>query len=162
MRSSLDDILGGLLGGKGGSGGLDDLLSGLSPGTSRSGAASGVGGGGGLLASLLPMLGAFLASGGLNKILSGLQARGLSAKSDSWIGLGPNEALSASEVEDVISEEELTRLAEQVGASKEETAAAIADVLPQLVDRVSPAGELPPEEDLDQVFDRIASLSGVR
>jgi uncharacterized protein YidB (DUF937 family) len=121
-----------------------------------------MGGGGGLLASLLPMLGAFLASGGLNKILSGLQARGLSDKSDSWIGTGPNEAISASEVEDVISEEELDRLAEQVGASREETASAIADVLPQLVDKFSPGGQLPEQEDLDQVFDRIASLSAAR
>ncbi len=62
----------------------------------------------------------------------------------------------------MISEEELTRLAEQVGASKEETAAAIAGVLPQLVDRISPEGQLPPQEDLDQVFDRISSLGGGR
>lgn len=162
MSSSLDGILGGLLGGKGGSGGLDDLLSGLSPGASATGATSGVGGGGGMLAALLPLLGTFLANGGLNKILSGLQARGLSEKSDSWVGTGSNEALSASEVEDVISEEELDRLAEQVGASREETAAAIAGVLPQLVDRVSPEGQLPPQEDLDQVFDRIGALGGAR
>ena len=158
MSSSLDDILGGLLGGSSGSGGLDDLLSGLSPGSSSPGAARGMGGGGELLASLLPMLGAFLANGGLNKILSGLQARGSSEKSDSWIGTGPNEPLSASEVEEVISEEELDRLAEQVGASREETASAIADVLPQLVDKVSPDGQLPEQGDLDQIFDRIASL----
>ena len=46
----------------------------------------------------------------------------------------------------------------QLGASREETASAIADVLPQLVDKVSPNGELPEQGDLDQVFDRIASL----
>jgi hypothetical protein len=54
--SGLDDILGGLTGGKGGSGGLDDMLGGLLGGRG--------GGGGGTMGALMPVLAGLLASGG--------------------------------------------------------------------------------------------------
>ena len=66
--SGLDDILGGLTGRKGGSGGLDDVLGGLLGG----GRGGGGGGGGSAMGALLPVLAGLLASGGLSKILGSL------------------------------------------------------------------------------------------
>jgi hypothetical protein len=59
----LDDLLGGLLGGQGGSGGLKDILSGLTGEGSSTGAATSGGGNAGMVAALLPMLGSLLANG---------------------------------------------------------------------------------------------------
>jgi hypothetical protein len=70
--SGLDDILGGLTGGKGGSGGL---------GGGRGG---GGGGGSSAMGALMPVLAGLLASGGLSKILGSLKANGLGAQADSW------------------------------------------------------------------------------
>lgn len=145
--SQLDDLLGGLLGGKGG-GGIGGALGGLTGGKS--------GGGGGLMGALIPMLGGMLAGGGLSKLLSGFQANGLSSQADSWVGTGPNEPVTGGQVEQVIGDDEIAQIAERLGVSHEEAAQAIAEVLPQVVDRVSPEGQLPPEEDLDQAFDRLA------
>ena len=72
--SQLDDLLGGLLGGKGGSG-LEDMLGGLTGGRGA-GSGMGAGGGAGLLGALLPLLAGFLQNGGLDKVLSGLRAEG--------------------------------------------------------------------------------------
>ncbi|MBA2358011.1 MAG: DUF937 domain-containing protein [Actinobacteria bacterium] len=132
----LEKMLGGLLGGKGG----------------RSNA---VGGGGGMAGALLPMLGGLLAGGGLNKLLSGLRAKGLGAQADSWVGKGPNKPVTGDQVRQVMSEDELAQIAAKLGVSHEDAAEAVAEALPQVVDHVTPEGQLPPDEDLDQAFGRL-------
>ncbi len=112
-----------------------------------------------MLAALLPLLGTLLANGGLQKILASLQQRGQGEKANSWVGTGPNEPVSAGEVEDALGGEEIDRIASQLGVSHDEAAEGIATVLPNLVDRVTPEGELPPESDLDRVFNRLSQAS---
>ena len=146
--SGLDDILGGLMGGKGGSGGLDDMLGGLLGGRA--------GGGGGTMGALMPILAGLLASGGLSKILGGLKANGLSAQADSWVGTGPNEPVSGKDIEQAAGKEQMQEIAQQLGVSEAEAAEAVAQALPEVVDKVSPEGELPPEQDLDAAFDKLA------
>lgn len=102
--SGLDDILGGLTGGKGGSGGLDDMLGGL-----LGGGRGGGGGGGSAMGALMPVLAGLLASGGLSKILGGLKANGLSAQADSWVGTGANQPVSGRDVEQAVGRERIQR-----------------------------------------------------
>jgi uncharacterized protein YidB (DUF937 family) len=149
--SGLDDILGGLMGGKGGSGGLDDMLGGL-----LGGGRGGGGGGGSAMGALLPVLAGLLAGGGLSKVLGGLKANGLSAQADSWVGTGTNEPVTGSQVEQAIGKEQMQQIAQQLGVSESEAAEAVAQALPEVVDKVSPEGQLPPEQDLDAAFDKLA------
>jgi uncharacterized protein YidB (DUF937 family) len=155
----LDDLLGGLLGGSGGgAGGLGDVLGGLTGGGSPGATTGSQGGAGGLLAALLPMLGSLLASGGLNKILNGFRQQGLSSEADSWVGTGANDQVSGEQVREVIDDAEIAQIAQQLGVSEDEAATAIAAVLPTLVDRVSPDGQLLDEQSLDNAFSQLASL----
>jgi uncharacterized protein YidB (DUF937 family) len=147
--SGLDDILGGLMGGKGGSGGLEDVLGGLMGGR-------GGGGGGGTMGALMPVLAGLLASGGLSKILGGLKANGLSAQADSWVGTGANEPVSGKDIEQAAGREQIQQVAQQLGVSESQAAEVVAQALPEVVDKVSPEGELPPEQDLDAAFDKLA------
>ena len=101
---------------------------------------------GGLLGSLLPALGGMLAGGGLQQVLSGFQANGLSAQTDSWIGTGENKPISGEDVRKVVGAEELAKIAAQLGVSEDEAADAVAQVLPTVVDKVSPEGHLAPDE----------------
>ena len=149
--SGLDDILGGLMGGKGGSGGsggLDDMLGGLLGGRGA--------GGGGTMGALMPVLAGLLASGGLSKIMGGLKANGLSAQADSWVGTGANEPVSGKDIEQAAGKEEIQKVAQQLGISESQAADALAQALPEVVDKVSPEGKLPPEQDLDAAFDKLA------
>ena len=160
--SQLDDLLGGLLGGKsGGGGGLEDILGQLTGGKggTATGARAGTGAGAGVLGALLPLIAGFLQNGGLNKILSGFQQKGLSSQAASWVGTGDNERVSGAEVEEVVGADEIQAIAQQLGISEEQAADAVAEVLPQVVDRVSPEGELPAENDLDDLFGQLASMS---
>jgi uncharacterized protein YidB (DUF937 family) len=155
--SQVDDLLGGLLGGQGGGGGLEDILGQLTGGQGESGQTSGANAGaGGMLAMLLPLVAGFLKNGGLDKILSGFQQQGLGAQAQSWIGTGANDGVSGAAVEQVIGQEQIAEIARQLGITEGQAADAVAEVLPRVVDQVSPQGELPAEPDLDDLFARIA------
>ncbi len=145
----LGDLLGGLAGG-GADSGLSDILNGMT------GTGAGKGGGmGGLLTGLLPMVGAMLAGGGLQKVLAGFQANGLAEQAGSWLGTGANEPISADDVRKVVTGDELTRIAGQLGISETDAAAALAQVLPAVVDKVSPDGQLPPTRELDAALEHL-------
>jgi len=162
--SGLGDLLGGLLGGQGGqegqaggAGGLDDLLGGLTGGSGgQAGSGGGGGGMGGMLAALAPMIGTALAGGGLEKLLAGFQANGMEDKVQSWVGSGDNEPLNASEVETVVSSEQIEEIAQRLGVSHEEAASVLADVIPDVVNGVTPDGNLPAESQLDDAFGQLA------
>jgi len=151
----LGDLLGSLAGGTTSGGGLEDIIGGLA----GSGSSGSQGGGmGGLLGSLLPALGGMLAGGGLQQVLSGFRANGLSAQTDSWIGTGENQPISGEDVRKAVGDEELARIAAQLGVSEVEAADAVAQVLPTVVDRVSPEGHLAPDSELESAFGALEQL----
>lgn len=160
----LDDLIKEAAGGKGG-GGLGDLLGGLAGGGGDAalseilGKVTGggqAGGMGGLLTGLVPMLGSLLSGGGLEKVLASLQKNGLGAQAASWVGTGANEPISGADVRKVVGDEELAKIAGELGVSEDDAAAAVAKVLPEVVNSVSPSGQLPPEKELDSALGTLA------
>ena len=154
--------LGDLLKGTGsGGGGLGDLLGGILGGGARGGSL-GAGGLGGnpMLRMLLPLVASMLMNGGLQKILGRLQAQGKSAQANSWVGKGSNEPIGADDVRQAMDREDLDRIASQLGISEDEAAAAVAQVLPDVVDQASPDGNLPADDELDRKFGRLHELGG--
>ena len=153
-----DDLLKGTKGG-GGGGGLGDLLGGILGGGGRGGSlAAGGLGGNPMLRMLLPMVASLLANGGLRKVLSGLQANGKAREADSWVAQGNNQPVAGEDVRNAVGDDEITSIAEKLGVSKDEAADAVAQVLPEVVDQVSPDGELPPDDELDSAFDRLKKV----
>jgi uncharacterized protein YidB (DUF937 family) len=150
----VDDLLGGL-----GGGGLGGVLGGILGGGGRSG---GLGGGNPLLRMLLPLVASMLMNGGLKKILGRLQAQGKGPQADSWVGRGANEPLRAADVQEALDDQELDRIAQQLGVSREEAAEAVAQVLPDVVDQATPEGELPDDDELDRKFGKLHELRSDR
>lgn len=154
----LDDLLGGLLGGGSGSsgasagaGGLQDILGGLLGGGGGS-AGTRSGGGidiGALVATLGPLVAKFLQGGGLSKIMQGAQANGLSAQADSWVGTGANEPLEPSQVRAVVGEDAVQQVAREAGISEDEAADVLAAVVPQMVNGLTPNGQVPSDQEVD-------------
>jgi uncharacterized protein YidB (DUF937 family) len=159
--------LGDLLKGSGGAGGggLGDLLGGILGGDARSGGSGGGLGGGALggnpmLRMLLPMVASLLMNGGLQRILGRLQQSGKGSKAESWVSTGANEPVDAADVREALDEQELSRIARQLGVSEHEAAEAVAQVLPDVVDRATPDGDLPDDDELDRKFGRLHELGG--
>ena len=158
--AGLDDLLKGAQGGSGG-GGLGGLLGGILGGGASGGSLAGGGlGGNPMLRMLLPMVASMLANGGLKKVLSGLQAKGKAKEADSWVSTGENQPVAGEDVREAVGDDEITSIAEKLGVSKDEAATAVAAVLPDVVDQVSPTGELPPDDELESAFERLRKVNG--
>ncbi|MBA2332390.1 MAG: DUF937 domain-containing protein [Actinobacteria bacterium] len=156
--AGLDDLLKGAQGG--GGGGLGGILGGILGGGSSGGSLAGGLGGNPMLRMLLPMVASMLANGGLKKVLSGLQAKGKAAETDSWVSTGENQPVAGEDIREAVGDDEITSIAEKLGVSKDEAATAVAAVLPDVVDQVSPTGELPPDDELESAFDRLRKVNG--
>ena len=156
--SGLDDLLGSLTKSKGGDRGgqaglgLDDLLGGLLGGGGGSSTGARSGGGlnmGALVATLGPLVAKFLQNGGLSKIMQGAQANGLSAQADSWVGTGANEPLAPAQVRAVVGEDAVHEVAREAGISDEEAADVLAAVVPEMVNGLTPNGQVPSDQEVD-------------
>ena len=152
----LDDLLGGLLGGGsgGGAGGLQDILGGILGGGSSGGGSGTATGGmnmGALAAALAPLVLKLLKGGGLQKLVQNAHANGLSSEADSWVGTGANAQVSPDQMKSVVGEDVVQQVAQQAGISEDEAAGVLAHVVPQVVNGLSPNGQLPSENDLDQL-----------
>ena len=112
-----------------------------------------------MAAVLGPLLLKFLQGGGLQRILAGLQQKGMGDKADSWVASGENKTLSAQEVQEIVPAEEIDQIAQQTGASREQAAEVVGQALPQVVDKVTPEGQLPDQAQLD---DMLGQLFGKR
>jgi uncharacterized protein YidB (DUF937 family) len=158
--SGIDDLTGGSSGGDG-AGGLGDLLGGLAGGAAGAGSLDGIlgtlsgssggqgpGGLGGLLTALVPAVGGMLAGGGLKNVLASFEANGLGAQAASWVGQGANEPISAADVEKAVAHDQLAGIASELGVSEAEAAEGVAQVLPAVVDRLTPDGVLPADDTL--------------
>ncbi|MGH4030902.1 YidB family protein [Actinomycetota bacterium Odt1-20B] len=133
--NDLGSLLGGLLGGgQGGSaaggGGniLGSLLGGLLGGQGGQGGAA-AGGGGNPMGGLLDMI-----------TKSGLVSQD---QLDSWVGKGDNQPLTPEQVKEAVPDETLDKVAEQAGVSRDQVADQVAQELPQVVDKLTPQGQVP-------------------
>ncbi len=148
----LGQILGSVLGGA--RGGLRAPVDG--------GAGAGTGGGlgdvlggnrGALLAMLLPLAMQWVQrNGGLGAVLQRFRQQGYAPQANSWMSTGPNQPIAPEAVGEVVGMDELSRLSQQLGVSDQEVAQGFAQIMPEMVDHLTPEGEVPP--DADQVLDR--------
>ena len=97
----------------------------------------------------------FLQNGGLEKLLGGMKQRGLTEQADSWVSTGKNEPITAQQLEEVAGTQQIEEIAQQVGASREQTAEVLAQALPQVVDKVTPEGQLPQQTDVDNALGQL-------
>jgi len=112
------------------------------------GASSGVGGKGALVAMLLPLAMQWVQrNGGVGALLQRFQQKGYSQQAASWVSTGPNEALEPQAVDDVVGMDELSRLSQQLGVSHEEVSNGMAQILPEVVNHLTPQGHVPDDSD---------------
>lgn len=78
--------------------------------------------------------------GGLQGLMAKFQDAGIGSMVSSWISTGPNPPISAAQVKQVLGDD-LPRVAEQAGTDTNSAAIGIAQVLPSLIDQLTPNGE---------------------
>ncbi len=78
--------------------------------------------------------------GGVQGIVSQLEAQGLGATVRSWVGSGANQAITPDQVHQAFGSDTVKQLAARVGMSPEDLAAKLSQVLPQAIDKLTPGG----------------------
>lgn len=81
--------------------------------------------------------------GGLAGLVSQFQKGGLGQVADSWVSTGQNLPISPQQISDVLGAPQLQQLAQQFGLSSNELPGQLANLLPQVVDKLTPGGQIP-------------------
>lgn len=82
-------------------------------------------------------------AGGLGGLVDQLKKAGLGEKADSWVSTGPNKPITEPEMEKGIGGDVVDELAKQVGIPRDELLKRLTQVLPEMVDKMTPAGKIP-------------------
>ena len=106
---------------------------------------SSVGGGGGLG----DMIGAFH-KGGLGDVMS------------SWIGGGPNKPVDPGALANVLGPDVLGQFAQKAGIGHADASSVLASVLPELINHMTPQGQVPQGNALDGVLGSLLGQLGGR
>jgi uncharacterized protein YidB (DUF937 family) len=81
--------------------------------------------------------------GGLADILGKAQQAGLGDVVSSWIGTGQNLPISPDQLHNVLGSDAIANIAQQLGLSHGDAAGQLSQVLPQVVDKLTPNGQAP-------------------
>ena len=86
-------------------------------------------------------------SGGLSDLIERFKQNGHGQAADSWVKTGPNQPLQPDQLEQAIGPDVLNTLSQQTGLSREELLSRLTRELPAAVDKFTPDGRLPSEEE---------------
>lgn len=130
-------------------GGLGDILGQMMGG----GAQSSGGGLGDILGQVLG--GAGGQGGGLGGLLRQFESAGLGDQARSWVSPGQNQPLAPDALGRVFGADGLASIARQAGLTERDTSAGLAQLLPEIIDRATPQGQIP---DGDQLASTLQDL----
>ena len=132
---AMGSVLGGMLGGARGAG-LPSRRGGL--GMNRTA----------LLVMLLPLAMRWVQrNGGVGAVLDKFKQQGYGRHAQSWVDTGQNDTVDDKAVEQVVGQDELRQMAQKLGVPEQDVAQAFAEIMPEMVDKLSPSGRVPHEAD---------------
>lgn len=151
MASGLEDLLGGILsgaqqGGEQGSAGAS--AGGMDPGAMSESLNR-------IMIVAGPILALLAQGGGLQDLLGKLAGGGLGDQANSWVGTGENQPVTGEQLAAAMPDQ-MAELAAQTGVSQKELSADLAQILPGLVNSLSPNGQVPTDPaDVEAVLGQI-------
>jgi uncharacterized protein YidB (DUF937 family) len=92
-------------------------------------------------------------AGGLGDLMDSFKSAGQSDTADSWVTPGvPTKGLTPLEVERAVGSENLNELSTRTGLSREELLQRLATAIPETIDRLTPEGRWPTDDQARQFF----------
>jgi uncharacterized protein YidB (DUF937 family) len=88
----------------------------------------------------------FGGSKGLQGLTSQLTSNGLADQVKSWVGHGQNQPVSGSQIREAMDPAVLNQVAEQANMTPEQASESVAQVLPEMVNKATPDGQIPAED----------------
>ena len=101
----------------------------------------------GSLGALLPIVAGMLGNdsqhGGLGGLLEKFNQAGLGDAAKSWVGTGENTPISGDQLGQVLGNDTIADIASKLGLSHGDTAGSLAQMLPGIIDKLTPHGQAP-------------------
>ena len=116
-----------------------------------------------LLLALIPIvLGYIQKNGGLSGVLAKFQGSELASKAQSWINNDTaNDGLNPQDVVELFGKDEINRVCQQTGASQTQVCQGIAKLLPQVMNDLTPNGNLATESEANAEINQILQQVGI-
>lgn len=94
---------------------------------------------------MVGVLSALLAqSGGLQGLANKFSQNGHGDTFASWVGTGENQPVSSTQIQSVLGSEQVQALAAKMGIDPAQASHFLAEYLPKVVDKLTPAGKVDP------------------
>jgi uncharacterized protein YidB (DUF937 family) len=110
-----------------------------------------------LMSSIMQLLGG---QGGLQNLISQFDAKGLGDIIGSWVGTGQNKSISPDQIQNVLGSDVLSGIASKLGLNANELSSQLSNLLPGVVDKLTPEGKVPEGDIMSQASDLLSGLFG--
>jgi uncharacterized protein YidB (DUF937 family) len=103
-------------------------------------------------------------NGGLEGILGKFRQGGLSQQADSWVSTGQNMNISADQLQQIFGSSTISDLASRLGMSEQQAGSEMAQLLPEVINQLTPEGQVPEnsDEEISQGLSALANSAGLR
>jgi len=99
-------------------------------------------------------------TGGLAGLVQSFQSKGMGDMISSWISTGPNPPVTAGQISEVLGHDTLTQFAQKAGVSHGEAGGLLANLLPAVIDHLTPQGNVPDANTLESALGGLLSSLG--
>jgi len=89
-------------------------------------------------------------TGGLQGLIQTFKEKGLGDAVSSWVSTGENQPVSGDQIQHALGGNFIQQIGEQLGSSKSEVSGGLANLLPEIIDKLTPNGSLPESNQLQQ------------
>jgi uncharacterized protein YidB (DUF937 family) len=115
-----------------------------------------------LIQAVIGMLASKAQDAGLQNLMSAFQNAGLGEIINSWVGNGENLPISAEQIMKALGGGQLGQLAQSAGVTEGQAASGLADLLPSLINQMTPNGQAGDAADFNpaQLIGQLTSLFG--
>jgi uncharacterized protein YidB (DUF937 family) len=96
-------------------------------------------------------------NGGLSGIISRFTQNGLGEHVQSWVGNGPNMAVTGDHIRQVFGSQQVQQTAQQLGLEHSQASNMIASILPSLIDKLTPHGQAVSDAEAQQGLSALLS-----
>lgn len=98
--------------------------------------------------------------GGFSGLVQTFHEKGLGGIVASWVGTGANQTITAEQIQSVLGNQYVKEFAAKAGIPPEQASAKIAEYLPQIVDKLTPNGQVPKGNLMEAGKDLLKNLGG--
>jgi uncharacterized protein YidB (DUF937 family) len=95
--------------------------------------------------------------GGISGLQQMFQQKGLGGLVSSWIGTGENQPISADQLQNVLHGNALQDIAAKTGMDTGQLGSIFSQLLPNVVDKLTPGGQVPDSSALTQMMKGLAA-----